>query len=64
MVVGAEASFYDAYPKSADPDTSVPYVMWAGTPYQHLMAPVKRAAHAAPATKEAPKDAPKDAAAK
>jgi len=41
MVVGADASFYDTYPKSADPDTSSPYVMWAGTPYQHLMAPVK-----------------------
>ena len=41
MVVGADASFYDLYPKSATPDTSVPYVMWAGTPYQHLMAPVK-----------------------
>jgi hypothetical protein len=41
MVVGADASFYDNYPKSADPDTSSPYVMWAGTPYQHLMAPVK-----------------------
>lgn len=41
MIVGADAAFYDAYPKSADPDTSAPYVMWAGTPYQHLMAPVK-----------------------
>jgi hypothetical protein len=41
MIVGADASFYDAYPKGADPDTSMPYVMWAGTPYQHLMAPVK-----------------------
>jgi hypothetical protein len=41
MIVGADPSFYDAYPKSADPDTSVPYVMWPGTPYQHLMAPVK-----------------------
>lgn len=41
MIVGADASFYDMYPKSADPDTSVPYVMWAGTPYQHLMIPVK-----------------------
>ncbi len=41
MVVGADAGFYDQYPKSADPDTSQPYVMWAGTPYQHLMAPVK-----------------------
>jgi len=41
MVVGAGDAFYDMYPKSADPDTSAPYVMWAGTPYQHLMAPVK-----------------------
>ena len=41
MIVGADASFYDMYPKDAKPDTSVPYVMWAGTPYQHLMAPVK-----------------------
>ncbi len=41
MIVGAEASFYDMYPKSADPDTAVPYVMWAGTPYQHLMIPIQ-----------------------
>jgi len=41
MIVGAEPSFYDQYPKGADPDTSVPYVMWAGTPYQHLMAPMR-----------------------
>ena len=41
MIVGADASFYDMYPKSADPDTSVPYVMWAGTPYMHLMIPIK-----------------------
>ena len=41
MIVGADAAFYDQYPKDADPDTSVPYVMWAGTPIQHLMAPVK-----------------------
>jgi len=40
MIVGGDASFYDSYPKNADPDTSQPYVMWAGTPYQHLMAPV------------------------
>jgi hypothetical protein len=40
MIVGADASFYDSYPQGADPDTSQPYVMWAGTPYQHLMAPV------------------------
>ena len=41
MIVGGDAAFYDSYPKGADPDTKVPYVMWAGTPYQHLMAPVK-----------------------
>jgi hypothetical protein len=41
MIVGADASFYDNYPKDADPDTKIPYVMWAGTPYQHLMAPVR-----------------------
>jgi hypothetical protein len=41
MVVGADAAFYDQYPRSADPDTGAPYVMWAGTPYQHLMAPIR-----------------------
>jgi len=41
MIVGADASFYDTYPKGADPDTKSPYVMWTGTPYQHLMAPVR-----------------------
>jgi len=41
MIVGADPAFYNQYPKSADPDTSEPYVMWAGTPVQHLMAPVK-----------------------
>jgi len=63
MIVGAEPSFYDAYPKSADPDTSVPYVMWAGTPYQHLMAPVKAGAHAE-AKKSATADASKATPAK
>ncbi|MEO6967362.1 MAG: hypothetical protein ABI132_02745 [Rhodanobacteraceae bacterium] len=41
MIVGADANFYDQYPKTAAPDTNKPYVMWAGTPYQHLMAPLK-----------------------
>ncbi len=41
MVVGADASFYDQYPKSANPDTGLPYVMWPGTPWQHLMIPVR-----------------------
>lgn len=41
MVVGADASFYAGYPSGPTPDTKQPYVMWAGTPYQHLMAPVE-----------------------
>jgi hypothetical protein len=41
MIVGADPAFYANYPKNADPDTAAPYVMWAGTPYEHLMAPVK-----------------------
>ena len=41
MVVGADAGLLDMYPKGTDPDVTTPYVMWAGTPYQHLMMPVK-----------------------
>ena len=29
------------YPTDAKPDTTKPYVMWANTPYAHLMIPVK-----------------------
>jgi hypothetical protein len=29
------------YPADADPETTMPYVMWAGTPYAHLMVPVQ-----------------------
>ena len=41
MIVGADPGFYGLYPKDPKPDTLVPYVMWAGTPYQHLMIPIK-----------------------
>jgi hypothetical protein len=42
MLVGAEAkAMASAYPRSADPDPTKPYVMWPGTPYEHLMLPVK-----------------------
>ena len=40
MVVGS-ASLLAGYPSGARPDTSRPYVMWAGTPYAHLMIPVR-----------------------
>jgi len=41
MVVGAGPEFLAMYPSSPDPDTSGPYVMWGGTPYAHLMVPIK-----------------------
>lgn len=40
MVVGSK-EILSGYPSGAKPDTSAPYVMWAGTPYAHLMVPVK-----------------------
>ena len=40
MVVGAD-SLLSQYPSGRTPDTSRPYVMWAGTPYAHLMIPVR-----------------------
>ena len=30
------------YPSGAKPETAAPYVMWAGTPYAHLMIPVAK----------------------
>ena len=42
MIVGAEAkSMTQGYPRDAKPDASKPYVMWPGSPYEHLMLPVK-----------------------
>jgi hypothetical protein len=41
MILGADNAFYGQYPQGAEPDTSVPYVVWAGTPYEHLMAPTR-----------------------
>ena len=39
MVVGSK-DILAGVPAGAKPDTAVPYVMWAGTPYAHLMIPV------------------------
>ncbi|MBS0251504.1 MAG: hypothetical protein JSR78_10640 [Proteobacteria bacterium] len=42
MIVGTDArGMIDKYPKDAKADASRPYVMWPGTPYEHLMLPVK-----------------------
>jgi hypothetical protein len=40
MVVGAP-SLLANYPSGATPNTTEPYVMWGGTPYAHLMIPVR-----------------------
>jgi len=40
MVVGAP-SLNAGYKGDPKPDTTVPYVMWAGTPYAHLMVPIQ-----------------------
>jgi hypothetical protein len=41
MVVGPAVRMMEGYPRTADPDTARPYVMWYGTPYEHLMIPVR-----------------------
>jgi hypothetical protein len=40
MIVG-DPEIVKHYPASPEPDTKQGYVMWAGTPYAHLMLPVK-----------------------
>jgi hypothetical protein len=40
MIVGPGARAL-GYSRDADPNTKEPYVMWAGTPYEHVMIPVK-----------------------
>lgn len=39
MVVNA-MDMMAGYPAEPTPDTTQPYVMWAGTPYAHLMVPI------------------------
>jgi len=40
MIVGA-MPMMQGYPESPTPNTTEPYVMWAGTPYAHLMIPMR-----------------------
>jgi hypothetical protein len=39
MIVGSK-DILSGHPTGASPNTSAPYVMWADTPYAHLMVPV------------------------
>jgi hypothetical protein len=42
MIVGGEAkSMMQGYPRDPKANPDRPYVMWPGTPYEHLMLPVK-----------------------
>ncbi len=41
MIVGAPKDMMQAYPRDPKPDPTKPYVMWPGTPYEHLMLPVQ-----------------------
>lgn len=41
MIVGSGAKMLSGYSRDAKPDPSTPYVMWAGTPYEHVMLPVQ-----------------------
>jgi hypothetical protein len=41
MIVGSGAKMLDGYPRTAKADPTKPYVMWPGTPYEHLMLPVR-----------------------
>jgi hypothetical protein len=41
MIVGPAKDMLDTYPRDAKPDPTTPYVMWPGTPYEHLMLPTE-----------------------
>lgn len=42
MIVGAKAKdMMQTYPRAAKADPEKPFVMWPGTPYEHLMLPVE-----------------------
>jgi hypothetical protein len=42
MIVGAEAKpMMQAYPRDTKADPKKPYIMWPGSPYEHIMLPVE-----------------------
>lgn len=41
MILDRNAAARSGYPGGPNPDTSKPYVMFAGTPYAHIMMPVR-----------------------
>jgi hypothetical protein len=41
MIVGGVKALAQGLPNGARPDETAPYVMWPGTPYEHLMLPTE-----------------------
>jgi hypothetical protein len=41
MMVGSAVKEMTGFPRTPDPDPTKPYVMWSGTPYEHVMIPMK-----------------------
>jgi hypothetical protein len=41
MILSADVAASSGYPGGENPDTSRPYVMFGGTPYAHIMMPVR-----------------------
>jgi hypothetical protein len=41
MIVGGVKALAQGVPNGAKPDETAPYVMWPGTPYEHLMLPTE-----------------------
>jgi|1185.fasta_scaffold39961_1 hypothetical protein len=40
IIIGA-SKMMEGYPNSSPPDTTMPYIMWAGTPFEHAVIPIK-----------------------
>jgi hypothetical protein len=40
MMVGSPVEKMAGFPRTPDPDPTKPYVMWSGTPYEHIMIPI------------------------
>jgi hypothetical protein len=41
IVGGPSVNAMAGYPRTPDPDPTKPYMMWIGTPYEHVMIPIR-----------------------
>jgi len=61
MIVGLAVKKMTGFPRMPDPDPTKPYMMWPGTPYEHIMLPCRQT-RSASATKEYAVEATAEAA--